>query len=187
MNINENEYVFVNFTELTSVEKEIVLIWRNDISIRKWMYNSSEIKLEDHIRFIDSLGERKDRLYYLVKRNDVSIGVFSLLDYTGKEGEWGYYLAPEYHGSNLGVEFYYAVLSYCFTYLKLEKLIGFALLSNVGANSLNKLFGFVSQVVTKDGYDEQYNSLFLSREIWQRSIVNDKKINRLLKLTQNKV
>ena len=60
----------LNFIDLKLEEKEMILKWRNHPDIRKWMYNQDEIKLEEHLNFIDSLKLRKDKLYFLVKKED---------------------------------------------------------------------------------------------------------------------
>ena len=65
----------INFIDLSLEEKIMVLGWRNHPEIRKWMYNQDEIKLEEHLNFIDSLKLRKDKLYFLVKKEDEFIGV----------------------------------------------------------------------------------------------------------------
>ena len=69
----------LNFIDLELEEKEMILKWRNHPDIRKWMYNQDEIKLEEHLNFIDSLKLRKDKLYFLVKKEDEFIGV---IDFT---------------------------------------------------------------------------------------------------------
>ena len=45
----------LNFIDLELEEKEMILKWRNHPEIRKWMYNQDEIKLEEHLSFIESL------------------------------------------------------------------------------------------------------------------------------------
>ena len=35
----------LNFIDLNMEEKEMILKWRNDPEIRKWMYNQDDIKL----------------------------------------------------------------------------------------------------------------------------------------------
>jgi len=69
----------LNFIDLEQKEKEMILVWRNHPEIRKWMYNQDEIKLDEHLSFIDSLKARKDKLYFLVKKKDEFIGV---IDFT---------------------------------------------------------------------------------------------------------
>jgi len=159
--INEQSYSFTNFIKLTSNELQLVWNWRNHDSIRKWMYYSEIIPWEDHIKFIAKLKDIKDKIYFLVKREGIPTGVFSIVDINEFSGEWGYYIAPEYHDQNHGVEFYYYSLQFIFEILNFRELTGYALKDNYPANSLNDLFGFTK-------------------------ILEYKEIHRLLELTKNK-
>ena len=75
----------LNFIDLKLEEKEMILKWRNHPDIRKWMYNQDEIKFEEHLSFIDSLKSRKDKLYFLVKKEDEFIGVIDFFGLDKKE------------------------------------------------------------------------------------------------------
>jgi UDP-4-amino-4,6-dideoxy-N-acetyl-beta-L-altrosamine N-acetyltransferase len=182
--IDENRFEIVNFVDLDIDSLKMILRWRNDNSVRKWMYNKNPISLSDHLNFVELLKVSKNKLYFLVKRCGVPVGVFSLVDIVNSTGEWGYYLAPEFHGKNLGVEFYYSCLRYCFYSIQMTALIGYALKDNNSANSLNKLFGFEGSLVKKDGYDELFYEFVLKKEKWDSEVVNNKKIKRLLELTK---
>ncbi|WP_312390623.1 UDP-4-amino-4,6-dideoxy-N-acetyl-beta-L-altrosamine N-acetyltransferase [Chryseobacterium sp.] len=182
---NGNKYEFLNFININSEDKEIVLSWRNDESIRKWMYSQVPITLENHLNFIELLKIRKDKLYFLVKRNDENIGVFSLVDFDGFKGELGYYLSPDKHNGNLGVEFYYAILKYCFDCIEIKKIEGFALEENKGANSLNSLFGFEKLKDTRELKEGVFFQIILTVETWKNTVVNNLKIKKLLNLTNN--
>ena len=48
------EIKLINFTDLSNDEKKIILEWRNNPNIKKWMYTQSDITLESHLNFIDS-------------------------------------------------------------------------------------------------------------------------------------
>ena len=54
----------LNFIDLKLEEKEMILKWRNHPEIRKWMYNQDEIKLEEHLSFIESLNTKEDKFYF---------------------------------------------------------------------------------------------------------------------------
>jgi UDP-4-amino-4,6-dideoxy-N-acetyl-beta-L-altrosamine N-acetyltransferase len=184
--VNGNKYTFINFIYTDEGEKNMILSWRNDLSIRKWMYDKEPISLKNHLNFLESLKFRKDRLYFLVKRNDENIGVFSLVDINNFEGEWGYYLAPTMHNRNLGVEFYYATLKYCFESIQIKKVKGFALDENRNANSLNSLFGFEKLEINKEFADGVFFQVLLTVEKWKKTVENDPKIKKLLTLTYTK-
>ncbi len=186
--INDQSYSFSNFLDLDSVETELVWKWRNNVAIRRWMYHSEIILFENHLKFIEKLKIKKDKIYFLVKREQNPIGVFSIVDIKGQSGEWGYYIAPEYHHHSLGVEFYYYTLKYVFEVLNFNKITGLALVKNKSANSLNGLFGFTKKLINKSENEEMreyyYRELF--SHIWDKEIKINNRIHRLLQLTENK-
>ncbi len=186
--INKDSYSFSNFTDLELSENELVWKWRNDEAIRKWMYTSEIIEFENHLKFIEKLKITNTKFYYLVKRNQVPIGVFSIVDIKDQIGEWGYYIAPELHNRSLGVEFYYYVLQFVFETLNFKKIIGYALIKNTAANSLNGLFGFTKKLTSKSENNEikEYYYRELFSEVWYNETKTYKKIHRLLELTQTK-
>jgi len=178
-------YSFTNFRQINDEEIHLVWEWRNHIEIRKWMYNQDLIPLENHIKFIGNLKTDDTKQYWLVKRKDVAIGVMSIIGINDMSGEWGYYIAPEFHGKNLGVEFYYYSFEFLFNIMKMEKVFGYALVKNIAANSLNDLFGFDKDLITKEIEGVAYDFYFrnLSKEKFLSKIQNDLKILKLLDFT----
>lgn len=181
-------YSFKRFTSLTKTEIQLIWKWRNHIEIRKWMYNDKIIPIENHIQFIDELKNNPAKQYWLVQRRNIDVGVMSVVDIKEKSGEWGYYIAPEFHEKNLGVEFYYYGLEYLFCMMEMERLYGYALVKNIAANSLNDLFGFDKELVKKeiDGITSDFYFRNLNREIFLNKIQNDSKILKLLDFTYSK-
>lgn len=184
--VSDHDFRFYNFTELDEGVLQLVLSWRNHSSVRKWMYNRNIITLEEHLNFVKSLSSRNDKIYYLVERDGIYLGVFSLIDFDGNIGEWGYYLAPEFHHHGLGVEFYYSVLKFCFDTLGIKKMLGYALVDNKSANSLNFLFGFKGEQFKKSDSEELFYKLELSENVWREEICDNKKIHKLLAITRKK-
>ena len=177
-------YEVIYFTQIEDLYlKKQILEWRNDESIRKWMYNSDIISLEQHLSFIDSLKYKKDKVYFLVKRNNEYIGVFYVVDRKDYKGEFGYYLAPKFHQENLSVEFYYNNLLYCFNNLELKELLGHVLKTNKDAYTLNLFFGFEVKEIQKSDLKEFYY-MTLTKEKWEENLKNNNKIKYFLELTK---
>lgn len=91
-------YKFKNFISLSEDEKIMVLRWRNSPEVRRWMYNRDAIKLEDHLRFIESLAKREDRFYWLAyNEKDIPVGVFNIVNYDriNETAETGSYAKPQ--------------------------------------------------------------------------------------------
>jgi len=182
------KYSFKNFNELNMEEIIQVWKWRNDLKIRQWMYEKSEIIFENHLKFIDALKNNIQKKYWVVFRNNIPIGVSSLVNIENNTGEWGYYIGPEYHDENFGVEFYFHSLKFAFEQLGYEKLYGYALVENNRANSLNNLFGFTRKTIKKETDDgiKDFYFMELYSKTWIESTKTNQKILRLLELTINK-
>ena len=177
-------YEMINFKDISdNITIEEILHWRNDDSIRMMMYNTNLITTDEHLSFIRNLKNSNDRLYFLIKRKGVGIGVFNLININkNKEAELGHYLAPAYQNSDLGVESYYAILTHCFEVVKMDSIYGYFLVSNKNILGLCKLFHItIGNIVEING--KSYCHGFITKDIWKEKIKKDQKIQRLLKLT----
>jgi UDP-4-amino-4,6-dideoxy-N-acetyl-beta-L-altrosamine N-acetyltransferase len=182
------KYNFKNFTTLNEDEIKLVWQWRNDEKIRGWMYNDQEILFENHLTFLQSLGKTRQKMYWMIYRNDQPLGVSSIVDIENDAGEWGYYLAPVLQGKSLGVEFFYHNLHFLFEMCGIETLYCYTLVVNQRANSLNDLFGFLKaeKTLTTNGEEKRYYFRELHKETWLSQIKTNTNIVRLLDLTAEK-
>ena len=131
----------LNFIDLELEEKEMILKWRNHPEIRKWMYNQDEIKLEEHLRFIDSLKSRKDKLYFLVKKEDEFIGVIDFTQLVEKKSvHMGIYSNPKIKGN--GKILLNKIIDYSFNNLKVKRIFSEVFAENKKAHNLYKKFNF---------------------------------------------
>ena len=94
-----------NFIDLNEDEQKMVLEWRNDPNIRRWMISQDIITLEDHIKFIKNLSNKKNTLWFLVKKNNQPIGVVNL-----KGNEIGLFKNPSLQG--IGTDLLKAIINY---------------------------------------------------------------------------
>jgi UDP-4-amino-4,6-dideoxy-N-acetyl-beta-L-altrosamine N-acetyltransferase len=181
MTNNNLIYTFVNFNELNEDDVMLIHKWRNNDKIRKWMHNQNKITLENHLKFMLNLKNNKLKLFFLVKRNGISVGVFSLNKIINQSADWGYYLNPNLHKQNLGVEFYYYVLNHIFNNLKFLKIYGHVLKENHSSISLSKLFKFIFRT----NYHKNINYFYveLTFKKWTEKVVFCNKIKRFLELT----
>lgn len=132
----------LNFIDLKLEEKEMILKWRNHPDIRKWMYNQDEIKLEEHLNFIDSLKLRKDKLYFLVKKEDEFIGVIDFLDLDKKEIFYGIYSNPNSKIMGVGRILNEISIDFAFNSLKAHKLKLEVFEDNIQVRNLHKKYKF---------------------------------------------
>ncbi len=131
-----------NFIDLNIEDKEKVLQWRNHPEVRKWMYCDSPIELNEHFHFIDTLKEREDQIYFLVKAKGKPIGVidFTKIDNNEKSARFGIYADPSLRGK--GRILMRTLTTYAFSRLKLRKLIAEVFCDNKKAIELYRRFGF---------------------------------------------
>ncbi len=131
----------INFIDLKLQEKEMILECRNYPEIRKWMYNQHEIKLEEHLSFIESLKSEKDKLYFLVKKEDEFIGVIDFTQLVEKKSvHMGIYSNPNLNGN--GRLLLNKIIEYSFNDLKVEKIFSEVFIENEKAYNLYKKFNF---------------------------------------------
>ena len=90
----------INFTDLSKDEKEMILAWRNHSDVKRWMYNTEDILLENHLSFIETLLNKKDKLYFLVKSDEKYIGVIDFTNITTIDCEFGLYANITLKGIN---------------------------------------------------------------------------------------
>lgn len=138
-----DNYSFKNFIQLSVQEKELVLSWRNHKDIRKWMTNTENVSLENHLKFIDSLLQRDDLYYWLVYDEETPIGVVDLFSVNRNENssETGYYLNPELINTGIGFEFFYYFKVFIHDHLEIEKTTGFMQINNINSYMLITYFG----------------------------------------------
>jgi UDP-4-amino-4,6-dideoxy-N-acetyl-beta-L-altrosamine N-acetyltransferase len=182
-------YDFIDFTDINDADAKLIWMWRNNDSVRKWMYNSDLIPWESHLNFLDKLPSDKTKSFYLVRRRGKPIGVYSLVNIQNKSGEGGFYLAPELQESGLSVEFCYFTFDFLFNSTDVEKICGYALVENQNANSLNRLFGFSQAEVSKniDGEERLFYYGELTKECWTEKVKKASKILRLVEFTLKNV
>jgi len=81
-----------------SREKEMVRQWRNDDTIRQWMYHDHHITPEEHDKFLVDLATSPTKFLWLGKdHNGRYLGIVSLsrVDLTNKNGYIGIYTRPD--------------------------------------------------------------------------------------------
>ncbi|HIC44810.1 MAG TPA: UDP-2,4-diacetamido-2,4,6-trideoxy-beta-L-altropyranose hydrolase [Sulfurimonas sp.] len=135
----------INFTDLSLDENELVLSWRNNGSIRKWMYNTNIINLKDHLNYIDSLHTKKDRLYFLVKQNNKPIGVIDFTNITKDKAEFGVYSNPTVR--KVGNTLMHEIINYAFNTLRLHSLVAGVFKDNTTALNLYKRYLFTQEKI----------------------------------------
>ena len=130
----------VNFVTLDIKEKEMILGWRNNSSVREWMYNQEPIPLESHLKYIEFLKKSKDKRYFLVKKNNEDIGVIDFVNITSDTVHMGLYANPKSKG--VGKVLLENISKYAFEELKVKKVFAEVFAENKKAYELYKKFNY---------------------------------------------
>ena len=129
---------------------ELVRSWRNDPDVRRWMYTTHEIAMDEHRRWFDAACEDPDRHLLVYVSSGVPLGFVNLTRLRGGDvAEWGFYLAPGAPpgtGSLLGI----TVLDYAFAELGLHKVSGHVLAGNERSIRFHQLLGFQEEGMRSD-------------------------------------
>jgi UDP-4-amino-4,6-dideoxy-N-acetyl-beta-L-altrosamine N-acetyltransferase len=146
-NLKIEEVTLLNFTSLDEREKEIVLRWRNSEGVRRWMFTSHVISLEEHLKFIDSLKSDNRNFYFLVKRASEYLGVISLtrISMENRNAYLGIYTNPEKKMAGLGSMLGEVLLKLAFDVAKLHTLKLEVFEDNERAIALYRKLGFVEE------------------------------------------
>ena len=147
------EIILIDFLNLN--DKEIIIIhkWRNDERIRKWMFDSKLISIDEHISFISSLKSTTTKKYFLVKCGYEYLGVitFKNTNLILKQCHIGLYSNPNKKG--VGTILIKQCIKYAFKLMKLKKLIIQVFTLNKNAIKLYNKIGFIE--IKRETYQEK--------------------------------
>lgn len=134
----------IDFTDMTLDEKKMILNWRNDNTIKQWMYDTTDISLESHLNYINSLESSKTKQYMAVKKENQYIGVvyFTNIDFKNKSTYFGLYANPFEKIAGVGRILEEICIKYAFDMLKLSKLKLEVFSDNKKALNLYKKYKF---------------------------------------------
>lgn len=171
----------------------MILDWRNHPSIRNNMYNTDEIKLEEHKSWFNSVLHDQTKQYFIFQIDNIPLGVigFTLINKKFNNATWAFYASPE-APSGTGSKMEYLALEYAFNSLKLHKLYCEVISFNQPVIKLHKKFGFEVEGIFKDQvfaqgqYHDVYRlalfsgpwnelSVLLKAKIFRQKVNNEKK------------
>lgn len=139
-----------NFIDINTKQAFMVLNWRNDKRIRKNMFNSDIISVEDHFKFIKSLYTDKTKAYFLVMYKNMYVGVIDFYDieirpYSSiiESAWWGYYLNPALLNKGYGFVLEELVIAKAFRQMNMNTLKCETLKKNDRVWKLHEKYGFM--------------------------------------------
>ena len=179
---NIDLYTFINFTELNQIEINLVHKERNDLEVRIKMFDDKLIPIQEHLKFLENLKKDNTKNFILVKRANLYIGVYSLVNIEDGNAQGGFYLFKEAREKNLIIDFLYQTITYVFNNFSLTNIYGYALKSNKAANRINKFLGFRDTIPSKS--DEFYCYTEIQKHIWQSEVLNKDNVIKIVRQTQ---
>ena len=138
---------------LSAEDAEMILSWRNAPEVRKNMYSTHEISMEEHLAWFANISDDKSKRYFVFYRDDSPVGVIGFSEINQVKGiaTWAFYADPSApRGSGSLMEYY--ALEYAFHELALHKLRCEVLEFNKPVVKLHQKFGFTVEGVHRDAY-----------------------------------
>lgn len=150
-----------NIRSIYGDDLEMLLEWRNHLSIRSYMLTRHQITMAEHRDWIGKATKDPARRLLIVEDCCDPIGFVQFTN-VGREAisDWGFYARPgaaKGTGRKLGV----TALDYAFKDLKLHKVCGQALANNHASIALHKNLGFLQEGFLRDQHQIEgvYHSL----------------------------
>ncbi len=130
---------------MTSQDLEQVLAWRNHPDVRRFMYTTHLISLEEHARWFER-SKHQAGIWLMIYEQAGSPAGFVNISETRcpKVADWGFYLSPD-APKGIGQALGMATLEYAFKSLQLHKLCGQALGFNQRSIRFHEKLGFVRE------------------------------------------
>lgn len=157
--------------QMTDVDLEQVLAWRNNVKVRRYMLTQHEISPAEHRQWFERTSLEPMRRLLIVEEDGLPLG-FVHFKGVVPEGiaDWGFYAAPDVpkgSGRKLGV----TALDFAFGALGLHKVCGQALDFNEASIRFHRELGFRQEGVLRQQHriDGTYHDLIcfgLLRDEW---------------------
>lgn len=135
---------------------ELVLSWRNQPEVRRYMFMKQEISMDEHTRWYARASLEPERHLLVFEINEVPLGFINIHTIaTGGIADWGFYAAPDAPkgtGRLLGQ----TALRYAFEQVTLHKVCGQVLAFNERSIRFHLNLGFQREgVLKKQHFDGQ--------------------------------
>ena len=143
---------FKDILESSIEEQKEIRNWRNDEEIRKYMYNSSIISEDEHLKWLSMLKENKKiKVFYIIYENK-KVGIVSIANYDKKNKtcDWAFYFNNNIEkGKGIGKIVEKEFVRYIFENFEIEKLNCQVLSNNLKVVEMHKKFGFTLEGVLR--------------------------------------
>jgi UDP-4-amino-4,6-dideoxy-N-acetyl-beta-L-altrosamine N-acetyltransferase len=135
---------------MAAEDLERVLAWRNHPEVRRYMYTTQKIPLEEHRLWFERALQDQGRLLLIFELEGQPRGYVQITGISpGGIGDWGFYVAPD-AGKGTGRALGNTALNYAFNELGLHKVCGRALDYNERSIRFHRALGFKQEGVLRD-------------------------------------
>ena len=94
-----DRYEVINYVDCTKEQNLDILALRNRDDVRSWMVNPEVIPEENHFKFVESLKNNPNRLYYAIYNNGMLVGTYNLTNEGNGVWERGIIANPSTQGT----------------------------------------------------------------------------------------
>ncbi|MDQ0221216.1 UDP-4-amino-4,6-dideoxy-N-acetyl-beta-L-altrosamine N-acetyltransferase [Peribacillus cavernae] len=145
---------FSQKAELKDIKEEDlkqILEWRNKESIRKVMYNSNIILMDQHIQWYERLQKSETAISKIFYYDHVPYGVLNInqIDVINNKCEWGFFIGANNAPRGMGTILGFTSLNYIFEELSIRKLSAEVLGMNEKSVAFHQKLGFFQEGVLR--------------------------------------
>jgi len=153
---------------------DLILEWRNDLSIRHLMINSHKISKTDHHQWFQKYVMPKKIIGLIYSEKKIHLGVVTFRETDKTILEWGFYTAPV-APSGIGTRMCTQALNFAFDKLGASKIIGRVIEFNDKSKHFHLKLGFQEKSLDLDAYqrdNKKFNiyNYYLEKEHWNQNI-----------------
>lgn len=94
-----DRYEVIDYVECAREQHLDILALRNRDDVRSWMVNPEVISEENHFKFVESLKDNPNRLYYAIYKNGMLVGTYNLTNEGDGVWERGIIANPSTQGT----------------------------------------------------------------------------------------
>lgn len=160
-----NDFKQAELKDITETDLKQMLTWRNQDYIRKVMYNSDIILMDQHLQWFERLQKSETAISKIFYYNQVPYGVLNVnqIDRVNNRCEWGFYIGVNNAPRGMGTILGFISLNFIFHELSIRKLSAEVLSINEKSAIFHKKLGFTQEGVLRKHIlkDESYIDILL--------------------------
>ncbi|MBA0035105.1 UDP-4-amino-4,6-dideoxy-N-acetyl-beta-L-altrosamine N-acetyltransferase [Pantoea sp. BIGb0393] len=146
--------------KLQQEDLSLILQWRNNDFVRKFMFNSNVISLQDHESWFERVKDNDNKHLLMFESDNIKRGFAQFSVDQGGIAEWGFYVDPSSQ-RGVGGQMCKAVMQYAFNELGLYKISARVIEFNHRSLYLHNKLCFQQEGILRDHYydGEKYHNV----------------------------